>query len=148
MYGLVNLAIQGLLTQEFGLDMWIQIKEKAGVEEEKFISMQNYDDSITYNLVGAASELTQIPAEGLLEAFGRYWVLYTAQHGYKDMLSMSGDNFEEFLRNLNQLHVRVGSTMPGLKPPKFDIESKGDKDLKLVYKSKIDGLTPMVIGLF
>ena len=147
MYGLVNHAIQGLLTKEFGEDKWAEIKEKAGVQEEIFVSMQQYDDSITYNLVGAASEVTKVDAADLLEAFGRYWVLFTAEHGYAEMLDMAGGNFVEFVENLNQLHIRVGGMMPGLAPPSFDVERKGDKGMILTYTSKRAGLAPMVIGL-
>jgi hypothetical protein len=31
MYGLVNQAVQGLITKEFGEDKWLEIKEKAGI---------------------------------------------------------------------------------------------------------------------
>ena len=90
MYGLVNHAIQGLLTKEFGEDTWQIIKEKAGVEDDVFVSMKQYDDSITYNLVGAASEVTKLAAADLLEAFGVYWVMFTADHGYAEMMDTSG----------------------------------------------------------
>ncbi len=147
MYGLVNKAIEGLVVSEFGAQKWQQIKEKAGYHEETFISMISYDDSITYNLVGAASEITNVSPENLLEAFGSYWVKYTAEEGYGDMLKMGGDNFVDFLNNLNDLHQRVGSMMPGLVPPFFETEGLGDKKIKLTYISKRVGLVPMVIGL-
>ena len=147
MYGLVNKAIEGLVVSEFGASKWQQIKAKAGYHEETFISMISYDDSITYNLVAAASEITKVSSESLLEAFGSYWVKYTAEEGYGDMLKMGGDNFVDFLTNLNDLHQRVGSMMPSLVPPFFETEGLEYNKIKLTYISKRVGLVPMVIGL-
>ena len=147
MYGLVNQAVQGLITKEFGEDKWLKIKEKAGVDEELFVSLKSYDDSVTYDLVGAASEILKVDASDLLEAFGEYWVLYTAQEGYGEMLDMAGSTFVEFLGNLNHLHKRVGDLMPDLAPPSFETELINEQELRLRYTSKRDGLTPMVIGL-
>lgn len=147
MYGLVNKAVQGLITKEFGEEKWNEIKTKAGFEDEIFVSMQKYDDSITYNLVGAASEVLNVSGEDLLEAFGEYWVLYTAEEGYGEMLDMAGSTFVEFLGNLNHLHMRVGDVMPELEPPSFEVETISECELRLYYSSKREGLNPMVLGL-
>ncbi len=147
MYGLVNQAIQGLVTKEFGEESWLEIKAKAGVTDPIFVSMQSYDDSVTYGLVGAASEVLDMNASDLLEAFGEYWVLYTAEEGYGEMLDMAGNTFPEFLSNLNHLHRRVGDIMPGLTPPSFECEIVSEQEIKLFYTSRREGLDPMVTGL-
>ena len=54
---MVNKAIQDLVTNNFGEDKWIAMKEKVGFEDDFFISMQSYPDKLTYDLVGAASEI-------------------------------------------------------------------------------------------
>ena len=78
MYGLVNKAVVDLVVSKFGQDTWDAIKKKAEVDIDVFVSMEGYPDDITYRLVGAASEILKIPPEAVLEAFGEYWVLYTA----------------------------------------------------------------------
>ncbi|MSR29242.1 MAG: hypothetical protein EXS03_06685 [Phycisphaerales bacterium] len=55
MYGMVNKAIEDLVTIKFGPDQRKAVKKKAGVTIDTFISNDAYDDSITYGLVGAAS---------------------------------------------------------------------------------------------
>ena len=82
MYGLVNRAIEDLIVENHGTEVWGQICAKAGLPREPFISMDSYSDAVTYKLVGAVSEVLDIPAEQVLEAFGRYWTLYTAEKGY------------------------------------------------------------------
>lgn len=147
MYGLVNKAMKGLVEEQFGEASWQKICSKVGFEACDFISMQSYPDEVTYNLIGAASEILDMPAEDILEAFGRYWVLYTAQEGYGEMLDVAGDTLPEFLQNLDMLHTRVGNIMPKLRPPSFECFDIMEHSLRLEYRSSRQGLTPMVIGL-
>ena len=90
MYGLINRAVKGLVTEQFGIDAWNRIRSRAGVQEEDFISMESYDDSVTYDLVAAASEELGLSAETILEEFGSFWVEYTAVEGYGELLDSAG----------------------------------------------------------
>ena len=65
MYGMVNQAVKGFVEENHGQEMWKNIHTKAGAPES-FAAMSPYEDSITYNLVGAASELLNVPAEIIL----------------------------------------------------------------------------------
>ena len=147
MYGLVNKAVVDLVVSKFGQDTWNAIKKKAEVDIDVFVSMDGYPDEITYRLVGAASEVLKIPPEAVLEAFGEYWVLYTAAEGYGPMLDAAGKTLREFLENLDALHARVALTMPALKPPRFRLKPVDDKTMLLEYYSTRQGLAPMVVGL-
>lgn len=147
MYGLVNKAVVDLVTSKFGAETWTKIKQKADVDIDVFVSMDGYPDDITYRLVGAASEVLKITPEQVLEAFGEYWVLYTAQEGYGPLLNASGTNLREFLMNLDALHARVAMTMSNLKPPRFKVVDVDPKTMLLEYRSTREGLAPMVVGL-
>lgn len=148
MYGLVNQAVEDFVRTGFGDTAWKKIRESAGVNLEMFVSMDSYPDSVTYQLVQAATEVLQLDAAQILEAFGEHWVLYTAQEGYGQMLTMFGSSLEEFLFNLDNLHSHVGMTFPALRPPSFQVEPiEGGRGLFLHYRSERAGLAPMVIGL-
>jgi hypothetical protein len=147
MYGLVNQAIEDMILSQFGQATWAEIKQKAQVAIPAFESMHSYPDTITYDLVGVASQVLQMPPEQILESFGEYWVLYTAESGYGDMLSMAGHDFTSFLQNLDTLHSIVGSMMPHLQPPSFKCTDITSNQLVLHYYSQRKGLTPMVVGL-
>lgn len=147
MYGLVNRAIEGLVTRKFGAEAWQRICKRADLGAPAFVAMEAYDDAITYGLVGAASaELGMAPAS-ILEAFGEYWTSYTIEEGYGDMLTMMGSSLDEFLDNLDSMHARIGGTMPALVPPSFRREPQPDGSSILHYQSKRQGLAPMVLGL-
>ncbi|AUS99123.1 heme NO-binding protein [Nostoc sp. CENA543] len=147
MYGLVNKAIQDMVCSRFGEDMWRTIKQKAEVDVEVFISMEGYPDDITHRLVRAASVVLNLPPSEIMQAFGEFWVQYTSQEGYGEMMDMSGDTLPEFLENLDNLHARVGVSFPKLQPPSFECSDVDEDALKLHYRSDREGLAPMVLGL-
>lgn len=147
MYGMVNRAVEGLVCERFGREAWVQICRDAGVTEAPFVSMQAYDDAITYRLVGAASARLGSSPSDLLEAFGEYWTLYVAKAGYGDMLGLYGDTIEEFLGNLDTMHAQVAVSMPELVPPSFEVESVDSGRFLVHYRSNRAGLAPMVVGL-
>jgi hypothetical protein len=149
MYGLVNKALQDLVCSRFGEDSWETVKRNAGVDIDVFISMEAYPDDVTYKLVRAASEVVGLSAEEALRAFGEYWVSYTAQEGYGELLKLAGDTLPAFLQNLDNLHTRVGLMFPRLKPPSFWCTDIREDFLRLHYRPGLDsraGLGPFVVG--
>lgn len=147
MYGIVNRAIEELIIEKFGLEKWEEIKLKAGFNSEGFMTLKPYPDELTFKLVGAASEILNVPADTLLEAFGEYWILYTAEKGYGEMLNLAGDSFPAFLKNLNMLHGRVSNLMPELAPPQFECINESENSIDLIYRSHRVGMVPMLFGL-
>lgn len=147
MYGLVNKAIEDLVRSKFGEETWLQIKTKAEIQEEVFISMEAYPDDLTHRLVKAASEVLGLSKTQIMQAFGEFWVKYTATEGYGELMDASGDTLPEFLENLDNLHARVGISFPQLQPPSFECTEAEENALHLHYHSEREGLAPMVMGL-
>lgn len=147
MYGLVNRAVQGLVVDKLGEAGWEAVRADAGVEVGEFVGLEQYDDGLTYRLVGAASRHLGISSDEVLEAFGHYWVLFTGREGYGEFLRMGGADLRTFLRNLDLLHARVARSYPALKPPSFECQDVDEGTLLLHYRSTRDGLTQMVVGL-
>jgi hypothetical protein len=79
MYGLVNIAIQNVITNKFGNATWERIKDVAEIDTDTFSSLEAYPDSVTYGLVGAASVVLDVSGDELLESFGEHWGLYSGQ---------------------------------------------------------------------
>lgn len=147
MYGMVNKSIEDLVVSGWGEEVWEQIREKAGVDVEVFISNEGYPDEMTYALVGAASEVLGLAPNDVLEAFGVHWVLKTSQHGYGDMMAAGGKTLKEFLVNLPDFHSRVSMILPHLAPPKFACTDVEERSVRVHYQSHRGGLTPFVSGL-
>ena len=133
MYGLINKAVEGLVRSKFGDETWRRIRSRAGLPDEPFLSMEQYDDKTTYELVAAASVELGAPAEAILEEFGLYWVRSTADAGYGELMRSAGRTLPEFLRNLDQLHTRVKLSFPQLRPPSFAVSDETPTSLTLHY---------------
>lgn len=147
MYGIVNKAIEDLAMSIGGLATWEAIRTRAGVDVMTFVSLDGYDDAITYRLVAAASEVLGMPEDDILETFGRHWILYTGREGYGSLITAAGADVRTFLANLGQLHARIQLIMPALRPPSFRVEDDGPDRLLIHYHSHRTGLGAMVVGL-
>lgn len=147
MYGLVNRAIEQLVVSTRGEAAWQRVCARAGVGADGFVAMCPYDDHVTYALVGAVSAELDQPPERVLEAFGEYWILYTADEGYGELMASAGRDMAGFLANLDDMHGRVEAVFPQMKLPRFRVEALGGGVLRVHYGSDREGLAPMVTGL-
>lgn len=147
MYGLVNKAIKDLVVNNHGEEKWKEICRLSDFHDEEFIGMNPYPDKLTYDLVKNASRVLQADAAAILEAFGEYWILYTADEGYGDLMDLTGSSFVEFLSNLDMLHYRINNIMPELAAPQFSTRNETENSVELEYRSHRDGLVPMLYGL-
>jgi hypothetical protein len=147
MYGLVNKAIAELVISRYGQNQWQMILDDADINDDSFIGMESYPDESTYALVRSASKILNLPQESVLEAFGEYWIQYTATEGYGNLLDMAGNTLLEFLTNLDQLHSCVGHIMPKLTPPSFRCTDIKPHSLILHHYTQRPGMEYMVVGL-
>jgi len=147
MYGLINKAIKSLVETKYGESKWEELKLHAGIKVDFFISIEQYPDEITYKLAASAPDVFGISADEFLEEVGQYWILYVRQQEYRALFDIAGDNFIEFMENLNNLHSRVNVIMPNIKPPSFKITNKKSNSAMLHYYSERDGLSALAIGL-
>lgn len=147
MYGMVNQGIRAYIVENAGEDVWQDIVAEAGLDTSEFETMLAYDDSITYKLVGATSQVLGIAANRVLEAFGEYWIDFSASTAIGKLIAFNGETFVEQLDGLNEMHAKIKVSMPHLNPPSFEVEEQLDGAFRIHYRSDRDGLQPMVIGL-
>lgn len=147
MYGIVNKAIEDLVTENFGAEKWERVKERSQVDVDFFISNEPYNDDITFKLAAAASEELNIGLGDVLQAFGEWWILRTSKEKYGAMMSAGGGSLREFLINLPVFHTRVMLMYPKLTPPEFKISDITSDSLLVHYFSKREGLQDFVRGL-
>jgi hypothetical protein len=146
-FGLINRAIRDLVVRDYGEDRWREILHLAEVPDEPFVAMERYPDEVTVRLVGAASQRLGIGSVEILRAFGRHWMLFTAEVGYGELLRSAGDSVAEFLGGLNNLHTRMQLSLPHLIPPVITVTDITPNSLHVHYRSKRVGLTPLAFGI-
>jgi len=147
MYGLVNKGIQGLITDNYGVDIWEKVKEKSNVSTDLFLSNEPYPDEITYDLAHDAAEVLNISLNEVLINFGEYWVINTGQKSYGSLMQAGGSGLKEFLINLPNFHSRVMLIYPKLTPPEFNVTDINERSLTIHYYSNRQGLKYFVYGL-
>lgn len=149
MYGLINSALQDMVLTHFDDKTWRAIHDHAGVSDDVYLAMRQYDDDVTYKLVGAASEVLETPVEDCMDMFGRHWVAAIATKNFEALMDATGNDTVNFLHNLNALHDRITSTFLNYVPPEFQVEDiEPDAGRYHVhYYSERKGLTPFVTGL-
>lgn len=147
MYGIVNKGIEEIISENYGIEVWHKIKDKAGVDVDFFISNDPYDDSITYNLALAAASELNITVSDVLIAFGEFWVLNTGKKKYGALMESGGTDLRGFIINLPNFHNRVSLIYPNLTPPEFMVTEIKADSMRLHYYSKRLGLEEFVRGL-
>lgn len=147
MYGILNRAIEELVTAHFGTAKWALVKERSGVDVDYFISNEPYDDDITYRLATAVSEEMNMPVGEVFRAFGEWWVVKTAHGKYGALMTAGGKSLREFLINLPHFHNRIYLIYPKVTPPEFQISDLSENSLHLHYRSSREGLQDFVLGL-
>ncbi|NBB20172.1 heme NO-binding protein [Runella sp. CRIBMP] len=147
MYGIVNKAIEDLVTENFGADKWEAVKQKSGVDVDFFLSNEPYDDAITYQLAGAASDILGLSVGQVLNAFGEWWILKTGKEKYGGLMEAGGSSLREFLVNLPMFHNRIMLMYPKLTPPEFKVSDATENSIHVHYHSKREGLQEFVRGL-
>ena len=147
MYGLVNQALEEHILLHWGDARWAEIKRRAGVTHDVFLTHEAYPDEMTAALITATAEALGVGTAQILEGFGEHWVLVTAQRGYGGLLASTGSTLLEFLVNLPNLHTRVTLVFPRLRPPEFRVSDVTPGSLRLTYASHREGLAPFVVGI-
>jgi hypothetical protein len=145
-YGMINHAIQEFLVQRYGDAVWQQVKRRAAPDISDFLTMEQYPDEVTVNMVGIAAELTGDETAEVLDAIGEYWIRFAERSGYGDLLHVIGTTLPEALTNLDNMHARVGLIFPDLKPPTFWCTDLREHSLVLHYQSEREGLDRMIPG--
>ena len=133
MLGWINDCVEKLVIKQFGIDAWHIIKQKAGceVEDNGFFKMELYPDKSTIDLVVAASEVSGLTIDEVLEAFGVFFFHYICGEGYEDLLCCQGRTIKDWMKNINSIHQHLQTTFPKkMTMPQFWVEEYKGKDGK------------------
>jgi len=147
MYGLVNQAVRDLIINHYGLSSWEQICSQLHLSSESFDPLKTYPDELTHQVILMASQCLNVSTEKLLHDLGDYWITFTAEEGFGDLMTMFGKDFKGCLKNLNRMHAQIAAMMPDLNPPRFVVEEISSNKILIHYYSIRNGLLPMVVGL-
>jgi guanylate cyclase soluble subunit beta len=153
MLGWINVCIENLVIDKYGVDTWHIIKQKAGceVQDGGFLKLEHYTDKSSVDLAIAASEMSGLTVDQVLEAVGEFWVPYVRREGYENLMSCQGGNLKDWLTNINAIHQHLQATFPNkMNMPQFWCEDSTDGSGALIlhhFSSRGSLLAPVGKGI-
>lgn len=133
MQGVVFNFLEEVVTAAHGEDAWDAIVDRSGTEGV-YTSLGSYPDEELSRLVGAASELLDVPADDVVRWFGRNAMPLFAQR--YEALFAAHDGTRSFVLALNDtIHPEVRKLYPAAQTPEFDFDASSPDRLVLEYRS-------------
>ncbi|WP_419811194.1 heme NO-binding domain-containing protein [Bacterioplanoides sp.] len=139
MKGIVFDMLRDMVEEQYGLDGWQAVLDKAG-SDGLFISTDSYHDEELLALVAAGSEVTGIDPNDLVFAFGQFMVgeFYKRFPRYFDEC----DGLIDFLLSVDRvIHVEVRKLFPDAGVPEFRYsqptpDQQSPDQLTMIYQSQ------------
>jgi len=148
MHGLINRSLECFLNDTYGTEVWQDVVKAADLGFEKFESMLEYDDALTYAVLEAAAVRLTKSTDTLLMDMGTYLVSSPNVKSLRRLLRFGGETFGEFLHSLDDLQDRARLAVPELDLPKLSLLGCPDSgSFKLVCKGPHKGFGWVMVGL-
>jgi hypothetical protein len=147
MHGLINRSIQYFLRDTYGLELWCEVAQAAGLGFDSFETMLTYDDRLTSAVVDAAAQCLDRPRETVLEDLGTYLVSHPNLERLRRLLRFGGVNFVDFLHSLDDLPGRSRLALPDLDVPVLELQDYSPQLFKLRCRAPVPGIGHVVVGL-
>jgi hypothetical protein len=134
LHGIIHAELKRYVETRHGSDAWKACLETAGLSHKMFLPISTYPDADAVAIVTAASKLTNIPAERILEDFGEF-IAPDLISMYQSLIEAHWRTVELLLHTEEVIHRVVRINNPGAQPPKLRFEQLGPGELKLYYDS-------------
>ncbi len=130
MKGILPKLMQDFIRATYGQSAFDHMQTSMG--HPTFLPTQNYPDQALRQMAEIISEKTGKAVPDIFAALGRHTIkefhrLYPSQFKAK--------NLKDFYLTMNETHARLTKDVPGLEPPRFSYEDKGDR-LVMTYHSR------------
>ena len=133
MKGVVFNLLSDMVEEKFGLEVWDQLLMDTG-HDGVFVASETYADTCLFSLIGRASEVSGIPSNDLIRAFGEY--MFPRFHSDNPEFFSAEMTLKEFLLTVDRvIHVEVRKLHPDANLPPFEYIDQSDSELTMLYKS-------------
>lgn len=133
MKGVVFTQFLEMVEDKFGFDLTDEMIENSGVSGV-YTQAGNYPPSDLFGMVKSLSELTKISVEDLVFTYGEYLFSVLIKI-YPEPIKVYDNSFD-FIENVeNVVHPQVKKLYPDSDLPTFELVSREDNEMKIIYKS-------------
>ncbi|MEX2584643.1 MAG: heme NO-binding domain-containing protein [Gemmatimonadota bacterium] len=135
MHGVIFSELRKYVDTRLGSDAWNQLLTQAQLGNRMYLPIQEYPDGDMVALVGAASEVTGLPKEAILEDFGEF-IAPSLLGLYRTLVKPEWKTLD-LLENTEQtIHSVVRARNPGAKPAQLQAVRTGPDVVDLTYNSE------------
>lgn len=147
MHGLVNHSIQVFICQSYGKDVWENVTRVAGLDFIEFESMMHYDESDTFAVLDAISEVLERTRADIMEDIGAFLVSFPGFEAVRRLLRFGGEDFVDFLHSLDDLSDSVRLAVGDLHLPKVELDIVSENHFYLACHAPIEGYSHVMMGI-
>jgi len=121
MKGVLPKLAQEYVHKTFGDELYESMQQEMG--EPVFLPSDSYPDQVLRQMAEFAAGKAGMGVREFFIGLGRYTVVRFNElyPGY-----FKKDSLKEFYLRMNDVHAQLTKTQPGIKPPRFSYEDKGD----------------------
>lgn len=133
MKGAIFIALNEMIEEQKGLDVWFKIIDRANVSGI-YTSTENYSDEELFKIVGVICELLEADVSVVLKSFGEY--LFHYLHKSYPMFADQKPNFFDFIQSIDGvIHVEVHKLDEHAQTPKINVIQVNEHKALLEYYS-------------
>jgi hypothetical protein len=146
MHGLINRSIQCFLRDTYGVAVWADVAQAAGLPPEGVEALQIYDDALTERVLAAAAARIGRNRHALLEDLGTYLIFGQGLGWLRRLLRFGGVGFVDFLHSLDDLPDRARLAVPDLALPPIEVTEHTANRFTLSTRTAWDGFGHVLVG--
>jgi hypothetical protein len=136
MKGIVFNIFEDFITENFGIETWNEVLEKAELRSGKiFVAPASYPDDDFLSLVTTAVDLKGLDLSEAVRMFGRYTFGKLAER-YSELVSPYRTAKDFLLKVDSIIHVEVKKLFSDAEPPSFTYEDPAKDRLIMHYNSR------------
>ncbi len=134
MHGIIHAEIKKFVEKKFPEGTWQTLLNEAGLTDKIYQPNSSYPDAEAVAIVSAASKLTGIPADAILEDFGEFLVPDLVSM-YRWLIKPEWKTIEMLMHTEESIHRVIRLKDPNLSPPQLRFEQISPNQLQLHYNS-------------
>lgn len=134
MHGLIHSGFSKYISSAYSAETMRDILARAGFAGKVYVATAVYPDEETIAIVQAASKVTGVPQEKILEGFGEF-IARDLIGMYPMLIKKEWKTLELLLNTEEVIHRVVRLKNPGAQPPRLKFVQTGPNKLTLFYDS-------------
>ncbi len=121
MKGILPKLMQDYILEEFGQDVYKKVQDDLG--NPSFLASESYPDTVIKDMAKCVSKYTGKSEREILFGLG-FYTPKAFKKVYKKYFRF--DTYKEFLKQMNKVHEELTKELPGITPPTFEYNDRGD----------------------